>query len=215
VSDTPLGTAANQTQALQWGVAARSLDGGGSSGDAYLVTSHPKGMLVVVIDALGHGPEAAAPAALAAAEVAKRPHESLPIIVQRCHEALLTTRGVVMSLASFDFAERAMTWVGIGDVAGVLVFGDPTANPSHTVLVHRGGIVGGRLPQQRPWVIPLSDGDTLIFATDGVQPGFEAGLVLHADPSRTANAILEKHSKGTDDALVLVARFGAARVRVS
>jgi negative regulator of sigma-B (phosphoserine phosphatase) len=209
-----MSVASTPSQALQWGVAARSLDGSGSSGDAYLVTSHPKGMLVAVIDALGHGPEAAAPAAIAAAEVAKRPQDPLPVIVQRCHEALIATRGVVMSLASFDFTERSMTWLGIGDVAGVLAFGDPAMNPSYTVLVHRGGIVGGRLPHQRPWVIPLNEGDTLIFATDGVVPGFEVGLVLHADPSRTANAILEKHSKGTDDALVLVARFGVAKPRV-
>jgi negative regulator of sigma-B (phosphoserine phosphatase) len=166
-------------------------------------------MIVAVIDGLGHGREAAGPAAIAAAEITRRVEEPVAEIVYYCHQALQKTRGAVMSLAAFDFVERTMTWIGIGDVAGVLVFGDTKVSPAHTVLVHRGGIVGSTMPTPRPWIVPVHDGDTLIFATDGVKSGFETGLMLHPEPSNMANLILDRHAKGSDDALVLVARYVA------
>lgn len=191
---------------LEWGVADVSLDAAGS-GDGYVVAPHPRGMLVAVVDALGHGAEAAQPAALAVAEIGKRAHEPVLAVLQRCHEVLVGSRGVVLSVASFDFTERTMTWVGVGDVAGVMVFGDLAAHPPYTALVHRGGVAGLRLPPLRPWVIPVGEGDTLIFATDGVRPGFESAFVQDMDPQRAARAIMDRFRKGTDDALVLVARF--------
>jgi negative regulator of sigma-B (phosphoserine phosphatase) len=205
----PVGRPGNETPALRWAVASRALNSGEESGDSYVVAPTPKGMIVAVIDGLGHGPEAAGPAGIAAAEVTKRAEEPIAEIVHYCHQALQKTRGAVMSLAAFDFAENSMTWIGIGDVAGVLVFGDTKVSPAHTVLVHRGGIVGSSMPAARPWIVPLHDGDTLIFATDGVKIGFETGLMLHPEPSNTANLILDRHAKGSDDALVLVARYVA------
>jgi negative regulator of sigma-B (phosphoserine phosphatase) len=197
----------NLAPTLRWAVASRALNGADATGDSYVVVPNPRGMVVAVIDGLGHGREAAGPAGIAAAEVTKRAHEPVASIMQCCHQALLQTRGAVMSVAAFDFIDRTMTWIGIGDVAGILVFGDSSARPSQTVLVHRGGIVGSSMPSPRPWIVPISDGDTLIFATDGVKTGFESGLLLHPEPATTANQILDRHSKGSDDAMVLVARF--------
>lgn len=192
---------------VEWSVASHPLDAAEPSGDAHVVVPVENGLLICVLDALGHGPEAAQTAAAAAIEVER--HASAPVmsLIQRSHEALIGTRGVVLSLALFDFTERTMTWVGIGDVAGILVFGDATAHPPRLALVHRGGIVGGRLPQSRPWVIPVNAGDTLLFATDGVRSGFDDDLLAGASPEANARALLDKHSKRTDDALVLVARI--------
>jgi hypothetical protein len=58
-----------------------------------------------------------------------------------------------------------------------------------------------------PWVVPLVRGDTLIFTTDGVRPGFAAGITLTESPQELADRILADHAKETDDALVLVVRF--------
>jgi hypothetical protein len=49
-------------------------------------------------------------------------------------------------------------------------------------------------------------GDTLIFATDGIREGFTEGLALSDPPQQLADRILARYTKGTDDALVLVAR---------
>ena len=117
----------------------------------------------------------------------------------------------VMSVAAFNYTDQTITWMGIGDVAGVLVFHDQTVTPRSTALIHRGGIVGVRLPPVRPWVIPLSEGDTLVFATDGVDTDFELSLPVPGPSSSAAEEIMQRFAKGTDDALVLVARFGDMR----
>ena len=47
----------------------------------------------------------------------------------------------------------------------------------------------------------------MIFATDGIREGFSDGLQFEAPPQQLAEHILSQHGKGTDDALVLVARY--------
>jgi hypothetical protein len=70
----------------------------------------------------------------------------------------------------------------------------------------RGGVVGYQLPALRASVRPISPGDLLVFATDGIRAEFAQGLVLGDPPQQIADGILARHLKGNDDALVLVAR---------
>jgi len=71
----------------------------------------------------------------------------------------------------------------------------------------RGGLVGFQLPELRASVIPVSVGDLLILATDGIQAGFEDEIKLNETPGQIAGKILNHHYRGNDDALVLVARY--------
>jgi serine phosphatase RsbU (regulator of sigma subunit) len=178
------------------------------SGDLHVVRAFPGGVLVAVIDALGHGREAAQAAQLAAGTLEQQAHEPPQTLLQRCNRVLVGTRGAVMSLASINWAENLMTWIGVGDVAGMLVAADHAPGRRETVLLTRGGIVGRGEPlAARPWIIPLAGGDTLIFATDGVQDEFAPAAVTQHPPQQMADQILNRYRKGTDDALVLVARY--------
>jgi hypothetical protein len=103
-----------------------------------------------------------------------------------------------------------MTWLGVGDVAGHLVLADPSAVPEQSTLTTLGGIVGGRIPPTRPSVMPVSNGDTLVFATDGIRSGAAIGLRAADSPQSVADQILARGFKGTDDGLVLVARVRGA-----
>lgn len=192
---------------IEWGVATAALPGQAGSGDESLVKSFPNGVLVAAIDGLGHGEEAAAAARIAVSSLETYAHESVISLVRRCHTSLLGTRGVVMSLASFNARDENVTWVGVGNVEGLLLCADPGGRPRREVLLLRGGVVGGRLPPLQASLIPVVRGDTLIFATDGVRSGFPDGLVPGDPPQQMANRILARHGKGTDDALVLVARY--------
>lgn len=192
---------------IAWGVAARNLPGESVSGDLYLVHETDVGVLVGVVDALGHGVEAQAAATAAVAALNKFAHEPLNILLQRAHTALIGTRGVVMSLASFNRHDRTVTWLGVGDVEGRIVFADPTVIPSRTTLVTRGGIVGAHIPASRPWVIPVSPGDILIFNTDGIRSGYVTDVAPTGPVQQIADQILARFGKMTDDALVLVARY--------
>jgi phosphoserine phosphatase RsbX len=75
--------------------------------------------------------------------------------------------------------------------------------------VTRGGIVGSRSghPPVRPWVIPIQPHDILVLATDGLHADFGEDIVPQRDADATAKRLLERYGKGTDDALVLIARY--------
>jgi hypothetical protein len=71
----------------------------------------------------------------------------------------------------------------------------------------RSGIVGYQLPALRASAVPVAPGDLLVFATDGISAGFTDGLAWRDSAKQVAKGILERHYKGTDDALVLAVRY--------
>ena len=194
---------------IDWGVASSAVPGETQSGDLHLVKPLAGGVLIAVVDGLGHGAEAATAARRAVTTLDEHASESVLALLERCHWALKDSRGVVMSLAFADRRQNALTWAGVGNVECMLFHATAAtpANPTRASLVTRGGIVGSELPQIRAQVLPLAAGDVVIFATDGIREGFSDGLQFEAPPQQLAEHILSQHGKGTDDALVLVARY--------
>jgi len=192
---------------IEWGVAARMLPGQLVSGDSYVVKSLSNGALVAAVDGLGHGEEAAAAAQIAVATLRSRAPAPLAWLVERCHEAMGRTRGAAMTIASIDEPTGAMTWLGVGNVNAALVRADEAARPLCEWILPRAGVVGFRLPPLRESLLPIKHGDTLILATDGICDGFAHGLTPGNPPQQTADGILARDGKDTDDALVLVARY--------
>lgn len=192
---------------LNWGVAAMALAGQTESGDQHVVKESPQDVLVAVVDGVGHGPEAAKAALTAAAILEGYVQEPVVSLLKRCHEALRSTRGVVMSLAVFNRPDKTMTWLGVGNVEGLLVRASPQGVPRRKMLLLRGGLVGDQLPPLSAKTLPVTPGDTLILATDGIRGGFARDLSLTGTPQQLAGRILATHAKGTDDVLVLVARY--------
>ena len=196
------------TRLLDWGVASLPIPGQAGSGDGHLVHVAPWGVLVAVVDGVGHGSEAATATRIALEVLEHNAQEPLPSLLGRCHERLRRTRGVALSMSAFRPAEDAMTWLGVGNVTGVLVRAASAAAPRVESLVSRAGLVGDQLPQVSASTTPVAPGDTLIFATDGIRSDFadSQSLLSHA-PREIAERVLARHGKGTDDALVLVARY--------
>jgi negative regulator of sigma-B (phosphoserine phosphatase) len=192
---------------FEWGVAMRPLLGQPVSGDQYLIAPSPGGILVAVLDGLGHGEEAARAAEIAVTTLKKNTHQSLTSMFEVCHTTLSKTRGVVMSTASFDVCNRTVSWVGVGNVEGILLRAKGDPRPAHEVLLLRGGVVGYQLPSLRVSVLPIMEGDILAFATDGIRHNFSEGLSPDDSPQQNADRILTCFGKETDDALVLVLRF--------
>jgi negative regulator of sigma-B (phosphoserine phosphatase) len=199
----------NRPAAVDWGVAARPLPGAAVSGDLHLVKPFPGGILAAVIDGLGQGTQAALAARTAAAILAKYASHPVASLVKRCHGSLMMTRGAVMTLVSLDLRARSVSWLGVGNVEGVLLRGDAAAIPASEHLRLHGGLVGYQLPKLEPRRLPLRAGDLLALATDGISGDFTSILRRHEHepPAELAERILESHFKGNDDALVLVLRY--------
>ncbi len=199
------------TSAVEIGVASLPLPGQSHCGDLHLVKPFSNGVLVAALDGIGHGEEASAASNIAKTILEAHAEDSLIIGVRRCHEALRPTRGVVMSIASFHVRHHLMTWLGVGNLQGILVRGSGAPTPAEETLLLRAGVVGGSLPALQAAVLPVSQGDTLLFTSDGISSGFSFDTVRSQAPQKAAECILARYFKGTDDALVLVARYLGSR----
>ena len=197
----------NTPHLADWAVAQKATPGQTVSGDLHLVQPHERGLLLAVVDGLGHGPEASRVAAIAVDALRQQPGDSVHALTKRCHTALAQTRGVVMTLASLDTVDRTITWCGVGNVEARLFRAEAggTTLPESALL--RGGTVGSQLPVLYASVIPVNPGDVLIMASDGIRPDYEHDVPVKSPPQRIADHLLQKSLKGSDDALVLVARF--------
>jgi serine phosphatase RsbU (regulator of sigma subunit) len=196
---------------VEYGVAKFILPGQGESGDQHLVRCGGKGILIAAIDGIGHGEEAASAANAAVSILKAGADEPVISLVQRCHEGLRATRGVVLSLATIEPEHGMMTWLGVGNVQGVLMRAGSKKGASQEVLLLRAGVVGSQLPALQAAVIPVAKGDTLVFVTDGIGGEFAEGLSALESPQRMADRILKQHCRGKDDALASVVRLTGVR----
>jgi negative regulator of sigma-B (phosphoserine phosphatase) len=178
-------------------------------GDRHLISCHKDEVLLAAIDGIGHGREAANAANTAISVLKERASDPITSLVERCHERLRNMRGVVLSLAAIHVSEGAMTWLGVGNVQGVLVRGDSTQKRESLLL--RAGVVGCQLPPLQAAVLRIARGDTVYFATDGVHSAFSETLTALENPQKAADRILRQFQSGKDDALVLVTRLVTTR----
>lgn len=190
---------------IDWSVAGEILPGQRESGDQYLVKALPQGALLAVVDGVGHGPDARHAAELAVQAIEHMKTSSLVSLVQSCQERLRGTRGVVLSLAFFSATGRTMTWLGVGNVEGVVL--RTQGEPRQESLLLHAGLVGANLPPVSVSTIPVAYGDLLVVATDGIRNGFAEKLNTNAPTQEIAQRIVEQHWRHTDDALVLIARY--------
>jgi phosphoserine phosphatase RsbX len=192
---------------LEIEAAAIALGDAEVSGDRFCVVPSPAGVLVAVIDGLGHGSEAAEASARACEVLTEASGQSLPNTLERCHGALRRTRGAVIGLALFPRASSDMQWLAVGNVEGLLLHG-ATHVTAREAIVQRPGIVGHGLPHLLTSTLPVAVGDTLVFATDGLERGFSQALSSGAArPADGASALLRRFATGNDDALLLLARY--------
>ena len=197
----------NHKKLIDWGVASRPMNGQQVSGDMHVVETFHSGVLLGAIDGVGHGDGASEVAQIAARVLKKHCAESVITLVNQCHTALALTRGAVITLASLDAVDGTLTWMGVGNVEARLFRAQPDlTHPSENILL-RGGLLGLQLPTLQASIMPIIRDDLLIFATDGIRAGFDQAIALTDSPQQIADRILDKHFKGTDDALVLVARY--------
>jgi phosphoserine phosphatase RsbX len=192
---------------IEWSVAEEILPGQKQSGDRYVVKTSPEGALVAVVDGIGHGEDAARSAELVVRALDGARTCSPISLLRSCQQHLYGTRGAVLSMAWFSALDETMTWLGVGNVAGVLIRREAYGVSKQESLLLRSGMVGAQLPYVSASVLPVSYGDVLIFATDGIRVGFADQLSINGSTKETAQHIIEHHWRKLDDALVLVARY--------
>jgi phosphoserine phosphatase RsbX len=188
--------------------AAETIAGELVSGDAYVVLENSSGVLIAVIDGLGHGEDAFAAATRTTELLHVHVEESLENIFRYCHIGLKKTNGVVMTLAHIDPRKAILSWCGVGNVEAVLLRKEETGRTQKEYLLLKNGMVG-KHPFTCPRVLtlPIKTNDRLLFFTDGIRNPLLDKIEFNVTTQNSAHSILNHFQTSTDDALVLVVKF--------
>lgn len=203
-------SSAESAACLEWAVAASVFPGQVVSGDLHVVEFFPEGALLAVIDGLGHGPEAADAARLAADSLHRTAGADLATVIAECHQELRGSRGVVLSAVIYHPGARLIEWSSVGNVEAVLWQRPGHADAQRVCVVPRGGVVGYQLPRLHVSAVAAVPGDLCCLASDGVAAAFAEKSPAFLEPRRLAEHVLARYGRGSDDAVVLAARLGEA-----
>lgn len=192
---------------LDWAVAGRAHPHETAMGDGAACRPLAGGWLTAVIDGLGHGPQAEHATSVATATIAHHASFDLATLITTCHAQLRETRGVVLALASFT-RDRTVSWVGVGNIAGMVLRPEDGRWRVVRRLTSIGGVVGYQLPRMRVEAFDVETSEIVVFHTDGIVG--EVGGLGVASASRLADVALERLARPDDDALIAVASYVAA-----
>jgi anti-sigma regulatory factor (Ser/Thr protein kinase) len=158
---------------------------------------------VMVADGLGHGPSAAEASDVAVATfVAARsgPRDTL----ERAHQAMRGTRGAAMAVACLDSAANTISFAGVGNVVGRLISGVEDRS-----MLSQHGTVGLQMRRPVDVAYPWPAHSLFVLHSDGIASRWslaEAGALLQCDPALVAAWLMRDHTRGKDDATVVVIR---------
>jgi anti-sigma regulatory factor (Ser/Thr protein kinase) len=171
-------------------------------GDGWLLGPSGDYRSVLVVDGLGHGPNAARAARAATDAFAAHPAATPAALMQICHGALATTRGAAGAVARVAAAENRGTFAGIGNIACRVEWTDERRQ-----LVSHSGTLGHVMRRVQEFEFSFPAGALLILHSDGLAthwastdyPGLankHAGLI--------AGVLYRDHDRGRDDVTVVV-----------
>lgn len=189
---------------LDAGVASRAHPDAHDNGDAVLITSWEDRSLVGVIDGLGHGNPAMRASRAARQYVLRHAREPLREIFRGVDRVCRGTRGVVMALVRFDWADQTATVGNVGNVE-VRVFG----HDERLGFQVRRGFLGRSAPKPPVRTSPWPMAATMVMHTDGVRSSRlrDAYRELeHLETRPLASGLLQRLALGRDDATVAVLR---------
>jgi hypothetical protein len=128
-------------------------------------------------------------------------------MIARLDLALRSTRGAAASIAKLP-AEGEVTFVGVGNVAGVVSGERETRR-----MVSHNGTLGHSLKNARPFTYPAVGEVLVVLASDGIATSWSLEAypgLRYKHPSLIAGVLFRDFARGRDDATVLVARRGTA-----
>lgn len=168
-------------------------------GDAHLVEEVPAGLLVVMVDGLGHG-TAAHVAASAVVDHVRSHRDMAPAdLVTGAHAAARDTRGAVALCALIEPKTGRLRWAGVGDTTGMIL-------PSGMRLLPQPGSLGVRVPVIREEEASWTPDSSLVLCTDGCRPPSPAPVPDQSGLRNWVEEALVANRKGTDDAMILAVR---------
>jgi anti-sigma regulatory factor (Ser/Thr protein kinase) len=177
------------------------------SGDSWLLEASGDYRTVMVVDGLGHGPNAARAARAATEAFAAHPAATPGALMQICHGALAATRGAAGAAARVAPAKKHGSFAGVGNIACRV---EMTAERRQ--LVSHSGTLGHVMRRVQEFEFDFPAGALLILQSDGLTTRWSSEdypglLAKHA--GLIAGVLYRDHNRGTDDVTVVVLKNSA------
>jgi anti-sigma regulatory factor (Ser/Thr protein kinase) len=187
---------------LRMGITQHSLHDDPACGDVWEVAVKGQQMAIMMIDGLGHGPEAEAAGMAGARAFIRTPFADPGVLLEDLHVDMQGSRGGAAALVRFDGATGKLRFIGIGNIGATLIGDEKTRGiPSHP------GIVGLQYRKIPPMDYDDCTGQLLIMFSDGLQSRWNLrdypGLV-YRHPAIIAAVLHRDYCRGRDDVTVLV-----------
>lgn len=198
------GAADAGTHACCVGAVSLAAPGERVCGDGWIFALEGDRAALMVVDGLGHGPEAAEAASVAIEEFERDPMAAPRDAVARVHQALRRTRGAAVLVLQADASEQTVRSSGAGNVVGRVVSG-----VSDRTILTQHGTAGVTIRTPDETSTPWAPHALLVACTDGIETRWKAETlmpVLGRDPTLAAALLVRDHSRGRDDATVAVLR---------
>jgi hypothetical protein len=175
------------------------------SGDAWGMEARDDGLVLLVADGLGHGPDAGRASSMAVSVLQDHANDPAVRLLDRVHGKLRTTRGAAVAVMRHDKAAGEISFAGVGNIGACIVNG-----PLRQPMVSHNGIVGHNMHKSQEFRYPWPRGGQLVAHSDGLETGWDPGRVADLaahHPSIVAAALFREHSRRRDDTVVVVARL--------
>ena len=186
---------------LTIGAVQRPCEGETACGDGYATELRESGLLVSVVDGLGHGPMAEEAAVAFLSHVRANPELSLVDMMAGAREPLASTRGAAAALLRFNLETRRVEFTGVGNIHMHSV-SDVRMHP-----VCAPGIVGKHVRKLLPFEFEWPQSFLVALCSDGISSRLHLEEFENMEPQSVAEAILEQHGKAYDDATCVVVRY--------
>jgi len=174
-----------------------------ANGDRPVVQRGPGDRIVLgIVDALGHGPEAQEVALLALDAIAHAPTDApVETIMQQVHDRLRGSRGAAATLCvlSGGYIEAC----GVGNV-------ELRCHETAIPFVVSPGILGMRVQRFRACRVRIAPTSRVVFFSDGIDPVNRVHDFRKLLPADACRSLLHLHRRKEDDATVLVADLDEA-----
>jgi len=173
-------------------------------GDVAFRVDRQEGVVLLVVDATGHGPAARDAAARVEAAVRASSATDPADLLELLDRALRGHVGAAAGVAHIDVSGRRLAYAGVGNVSARVV------GHKEVRLVNRDGILGQRFRAPMEQHIDLHPMDAIVLHSDGISEHFDSKSfpeLAWAPAARVAALLLSRFGKQHDDASCLVARM--------
>ena len=187
---------------LRVGVTQHSLHDDPACGDVWELAIKGSRLSILMIDGLGHGPDAEDAAMAGARAFNREPFAGPDLLLEEIHHDMQGTRGGALAIAQFDSTSEKLRFIGIGNIGATLIGEErPRGLASHP------GIVGLQYRKVLEVEYPQCAGQLLIMYSDGLQSRWNLrdyqGL-MYRHPAIIAAVLHRDYSRGRDDVTILV-----------